>query len=221
MKKTNWDMYYKKPSKGVKITRNITQNILLSIFKKHSKKFDIFCELGGANSCFYAGIRNAYQNTKYVVIDNNRIGLDLFIQNNTNEENNQVIEIDLLKDNTPYINADIVFSIGLIEHFSEKETPKIIKEHFRAANKDSIVIISFPTPTFLYRIVRKAAELLGIWRFPDERPLQVHKVINEVSKYGEIIESFINWKIILTQGFVVVHPVRNGLAVDTIKLGEV
>ena len=73
----------------------------------------------------------------------------------------------------------------------------------------------------MYRIVRVFAELAGIWRFPDERPLLMDKVSAEASKYGEILESFINWKIILTQGIIAIRPNVTGSAVDTIKLGEI
>ena len=221
LEKTNWDLYYKKSGKVIKTTRNITQNILLLLFKKYTVKPEKICEMGGANSCFYRGIRNVYPDANYIVIDNNDTGLNLFMKNNSNDKNISLVNKDLLTNNAPIINADIVFSIGLIEHFSKTDTAKIIREHFRAVNNNAIVIISFPTPTFLYRIVRVFAELAGIWRFPDERPLLMDKVSTEVSKYGEILESFINWKIILTQGIIAIRPNVTGSEVDTIKLGEI
>ena len=65
------------------------------------------------------------------------------------------------------------------------------------------MIITFPTPTWLYRGTRAIAEHLGIWRFPDERPLSFEEVETEIRKHGTILERRINWAIILTQGVVV------------------
>ena len=42
--------------------------------------------MGGANSCFYRGIRNAYPDANYIIIDNNDTGLNLFMENNSNKE---------------------------------------------------------------------------------------------------------------------------------------
>jgi hypothetical protein len=67
------------------------------------------------------------------------------------------------------------------------------------------VIITFPTPTLLYRVTRGLAEMFGIWQFPDERPLKPAEVRAAVGERGEVLMTKILWPLILTQGIVVVR----------------
>ena len=101
------------------------------------------------------------------------------------------------------LDADLVFSIGLIEHFLPQNTARAIQTHFACAKPGSLVIITFPTPTWLYVIARFLTEMAGAWKFPDERPLHLKEVIDEVTKYGEILDISINWPVVFTQGIVV------------------
>lgn len=204
--KTNWDDYYKKPYRFSSFTRNITAKILIkSIYRMPLPSPKILIELGGANSCFYSSIRGEFQDLKYIMIDNNLTGLNLFIRSHLNDVHNfDLIECDLTKEFTiPNIYADIVFSVGLIEHFDPEETAKVIRNHFKVARKGALVIITFPTPTLQYRIARRVSEALGLWIFHDERPLLMSEVAKEFSKYGDITRSYINNKAIFTQGIII------------------
>jgi len=53
-----------------------------------------------------------------------------------------------------------------------------VQAHLDAAKLGGYILITFPTPTLLYRIIRKAAEILGVWKFHDERPLKAAEVIS-------------------------------------------
>ena len=201
---TNWDTYYSKPYRITNYTRKTTEYLLL-------KLFDIFCknlntkrivELGGANSCFYDAIKLKVKPKKFHVVDNNKLGLKKFKEKIVHDKNVSYENASVLDLKTENL-FDISFSIGLIEHFDKEGTAKAIKTHFDIIKKDGITIISFPTPTFLYRITRKICEIIGIWFFHDERPLEFEEVIKETQKYGEIIFKKINWKVLLTQGFIV------------------
>ena len=101
------------------------------------------------------------------------------------------------------VEADIVFSVGLIEHFAAEQTAHVIGRHFSCVKPGGLVVITFPTPTFLYRITRTLAESAGLWRFPDERPLQWAEVLAEVVRHGMVLTTFTNWPLALTQGVVV------------------
>ncbi len=74
--------------------------------------------------------------------------------------------------------ADLVFSVGLVEHFNPSETRKAIHAHFDVLRPGGVAIISFPTPTLLYRTTRKFIELLGMWKFrpPDLGELKMIRV---------------------------------------------
>ncbi|MEZ7891944.1 MAG: class I SAM-dependent methyltransferase [Candidatus Wallbacteria bacterium] len=206
MNKTDWDSYYNKPYKSASFTRKITQNALIEYIKKYSAlKTDFtICELGGANSCFYNALASEFKPSKYIIIDNNEIGLKKF-----NETHNQSCPVELINENILAMNnynkkSDVVFSVGLIEHFSESDTVLAVKSHFDLVEKNGIVIISVPTPTFLYNIIRKAAELAGMWIFHDETPIPAVSALSIFKKFGEVIDHKILWLLGLTQVMAVI-----------------
>ncbi len=202
-KKTNWDQYYHKPFKASSITRKITAKVLLNFIKKHQtiKNINVI-EIGGANSCFWEIINNDIKPLKYIIIDNNQFGLDQFAKKVENPRvkliNNDILDPEYQDE------ADVVFSVGLVEHFFPEDTEKAIINHFKYAGANGIIIISFPTPTLLYRIFRKLAEIMRLWMFPDERPIKLNEVIAIVERYGVVLETKILYSIIFTQAFVVV-----------------
>jgi putative flippase GtrA len=208
--KTDWDLYYNKPIKTSLISRNFTKRKLLRLFKDYvGNKVNSICELGGANSSFFSGLRTQYPDAIYTIIDNNQRGLDLFQKRYSDDKNIILCNEDVLKleqgVNSIAGTADVVFSIGLIEHFTREGTARAIAAHFIHVKAGGVVLITFPTPTWLYIAARRIAEAARSWRFPDERPLPMQEVTQECAKYGEIIYTTINWPIIFTQGIVVVR----------------
>ncbi len=202
--KTDWDHYYGKTYLITGFTRKTTENLLIKLIRKYipePAKCKI-AELGGANSCFYKAINTQLQPAQFHAIDNNTKGLDLFAQMTANDPATSFENVDIL-DLKPTQQFDLVFSIGLIEHFDKEGTAKAIKTHFDMAKPGGIVIISFPTPTWQYKIARKLSELAGIWFFFDERPLKFSEVITVSNNYGALQFSKLNRMVILTQGFVV------------------
>lgn len=205
---TDWDLYYSRPARTTSVTRKITERKILACLRMHQgdPAQATILEMGGANSCFYSAITNELRPSQYIIVDNNRKGLDQFLVSHPDPKGVLLIERDVLKDDEPLgISADIVFSAGLIEHFDVAGTKECIEAHFCAARKGGIVLITFPTPTWLYRITRKTIEWMGMWIFHDERPLQMTEVENEMSKYGIIIHKSITWPIFLTQGVIAVR----------------
>jgi putative flippase GtrA len=202
--KTNWDGYYNSPKVTSPISRKFTEQKLLNIISQyHTAPIQSICELGGGNSSFFAKIRANYPEATYIIIDNNQRGLDLFQEQHTNDPSIKLINDDVIDPCVEIDPVDLVFSVGLIEHFSKENTAKAIQEHFTKAKEGALVIITFPTPTWLYSGARFIAELVGAWEFPDERPLSKEEVAEVVRKYGEIQEFTINWPIIFTQGIIV------------------
>ena len=52
-----------------------------------------------------------------------------------------------------------------------------MRAHFALAKPGGTVAILFPENTVLYRFVRRILERVGLWSFPDERPLVAEEVI--------------------------------------------
>ena len=206
MEKTNWDKYYSHPYKTSTFSRKITSNKLIRLLNQFIQRQgnDLkIAELGGANSCFYESINKEFCPSKYLIIDNNLVGINKTIERLNQSQNVEVKFDDVLSTVEQVEKYDIVFSVGLIEHFSPEDTLKCIASHFYYLKDKGICIITFPTPTWLYKITRKCAELLGLWIFYDERPLKFDEVVVGIKKFGAIEHRSITWSIILTQGVIV------------------
>jgi hypothetical protein len=143
-------------------------------------------------------------------VDNNALGLELFERHHAGDAAIQVLERDVLVSPLVDLQADVVLSLGLIEHFSPDETARVVRAHFAAVRQGGFVMITFPTPTWLYRATRTVAEAAGVWAFPDERPLRVADVEREVLRYGDLLHSSITWGVVLTQGVVVCRACLGG-----------
>lgn len=204
--RTDWDGYYRRPGRLTGITRAITARRLARCLHLYRGPLEAarVCELGGANSCFYRRIHDSFGPASYLIVDDNRTGLDLFARNHPRATDVRLLEGDVRELPAEVAGAaDICFSVGLIEHFDEAGTRAAIRGHFRAVRPGGLVILFFPTPTRLYRAIRRLAEQLGIWAFPDERPLPIGEVRAEVERHGNLVASDINCWIGLTQAIVV------------------
>ena len=220
-KKTDWDAYYSRPSKFSGFARQITINHILHAIGRYESKIANICELGGANSCIYADIHRTYPSAQYCVVDNNATGMALLKSKNIFQGQLILIESDIMQRISLKDSMDVVFSIGLIEHFSPLETAIAIQQHFSLVKEGGFVVITFPTPTWLYRCARKISEALGLWIFHDERPLTMQSVVKEMEKYGDCIDSFTNWKIVFTQGIVVIKAKVAGDNALAVSIGAV
>lgn len=204
-RKTSWDDYYKNPFFLSKYTRVLLAREVLRAIQSLSPSGGPLrlVELGGANSSVYDRVGKVINLGSYVVVDNNCSGLRLFRQRHSNDPRVFLCERDLLEGDLEENGADISLSFGLIEHFSDEEMEKVVRQHFIVTKPGGYVIMSFPTPTILYRIIRRAAEILGLWKFPDERPLTIAKVVAETGQYGVMISKKVIWSMGLTQALVV------------------
>ena len=103
----------------------------------------------------------------------------------------------------PRVDADFVFSVGLVEHFSGDEIASVVRAHFDCARRGGLVVISVPTPTWLYRATRWVAERSGVWRFPDEQAIPADRVLREGERFGDALCAEVLWPLVLTQAAVV------------------
>jgi Methyltransferase domain len=204
---TDWDQYYDRPVPTARVTRRYTGHWLKTTIQRYTegKSQLSVVELGGGNSCFFKGLTAALPIARYEIVDLNAKSLTLF-----EEQAREIPSVsaaahraDLLKEPPTLEPADIVYSVGLIEHFSPEGTREVVGRHFSCVKPGGIVIITAPTPTWLYRITRGAAELTGAWQFPDERPLAPEEIISAGESLGIARYSATLWPLVLTQHAVV------------------
>ena len=204
---TDWDEYYSEPFPAAKLARQISSQRIRGLLTTFAQLERLkIAELGGGNSFIAGDIIGNLDVQEYQVVDSNQRSLEL-LSSRFNEYScvtSKRADVLLLEEECRF---DIVFSVGLIEHFSEKNTERAIQSHFHMCKPGGIVLLTFPTPTFLYRSIRGVAELLGIWKFPDERPLKSAEVLAGAGEKATLLHQSILWGIGLTQGYMVFRSI--------------
>jgi len=212
---TDWNRYYKSVPFTARLTRRYTTAVLMESIRNYGKPMDGapglgVVEIGGANSCFLDAILGRTDCSSYDVVDTNQYGLSLLAnrlgsrKSRVHLHNQSVLALAL------GVQADLVFSVGLVEHFAPHDTRKAVLTHFTLLRPGGIAIITFPTPTLLYRLTRRLIEILGMWKFPDERPLDAEEVLAAVREHADILDEKTLWPLLLTQRLIVARkrPVR-------------
>jgi glycosyltransferase involved in cell wall biosynthesis len=204
---TDWDDYYQSAPATAKLTRKYTASVLLKSLKRfrgqnRDQQLSIV-EIGGANSCFLDQILAEMTPRSYDVIDTNQYGLSLLERRVGQNGIVRLHQESVLALSEPLPEADVVFSVGLVEHFDSDATGKAVRAHFDLLRSGGLAIITFPTPTVLYRVARAALEVFGMWKFHDERPLDPAEVRAAIGGRGTIVHEQTLWPLILTQHLVV------------------
>jgi SAM-dependent methyltransferase len=204
---TDWNLYYQRDPALSRFTRPLIEREFVSALRRFSAPNPVVLELGGAGSRVFDSVMRALSPPEYHVVDSNQYGLDLL---RTRVQNPRVSfhREDVLKLDLP-VRADVVFSLGLIEHFDEAGTREAIQAHLRHLKPGGIAVITFPTPTPLYRASRRVSELAGKWIFHDERPLRLAEVARAIEDGGDLLYHRLIWPIFLTQRLVVARKVRD------------
>jgi SAM-dependent methyltransferase len=195
---TDWDLYYRTSPVTARFSRPILFRRFLATLQRYSVANPSLAELGGAGSHVFDEVRHRLGPREYHVIDNNQYGLDLLSRRVRGDPNVSFWNRSVLRLDLP-LELDTVFSLGLIEHFDEEGTREAILAHLRLLKPGGIAIISFPTPTLLYRAARGIAKVAGKWIFHDERPLWPDEVRAVIDGQADWLHGELVWPIMLTQ----------------------
>jgi len=160
-------------------------------------------EVGGAGGRVLEAVRTQLQLSSYHIVDSNKYGLKLLRQKADAGE--VVLHLADARNLNLDLEADTVFSIGLIEHFDIEGTRNVIHSHLKLLKPGGIAVITFPTPTPLYRLSRGISELTGQWIFHDERPLRLPEVCAAIEGAGRLLHSQLIWQTPLTQRIVAIR----------------
>jgi len=205
---TDWNAYYAAVPITARVTRRYTGRRLVAALRTAAAvagPLRTVAELGGAASCFVDRVCRALNPERYVVVDTNRLGLSKL--ETWTPPAGTATALDLVPDDVRHMAVrdpvDTVFSVGLIEHFPPSGTRDVLAAHFALVRPGGAVVVSYPTPTWLYVATRRLLEALRLWRFPDERPLQFDEVARAVEGQGTVVHRQVLWPLLLTQEMVV------------------
>jgi SAM-dependent methyltransferase len=202
---TDWDRYYTRTPFTARLTRRHTAAALLRALRRFAGPRPArIVELGGANSCFLQPILREFRPAVYHVVDTSEYGLEL-LQRRFPAHPQVRLHRQSVTALTLELEADVVFSVGLIEHFDPPGVRQALEGHFRLLKPGGLAVLSFPVPTWLYRAARALCEAFGVWRFPDERPLQPEEVRACLAGHGEVVFEKTLWPLVFTQRLMVVR----------------
>lgn len=201
---TDWNSYYHSVPFTARLTRRYTTSVLVEWIKNYGEPMEgreglSVVEIGGANSCFLDAILRQTACSSYDVVDTNQYGLSLLTDRLARGETRVHLHHQNVLALGLRAQADLVFSVGLVEHFTPDDTRAAVLAHFTLIRPGGTAIITFPTPTLLYRLTRRFIETLGMWKFPDERPLDTEEVLDSVRERADIMEQKTLWPLLLTQ----------------------
>ncbi len=202
---TDWDGYYRGRFFLSAYTRRYCIRAVVRNIRRYGPELgpeSTIVEIGGANSCFYDRIRAEVGFREYHVFDSNRYGLDLLAARRPGAPGLFLHHEDVLNARSG-IAAGLVFSSGLIEHFGREGTRQAILAHLDMVRAGGLLLLTFPTPTALYRAARGLAEATGQWKFPDERPLESEEVKLAIGGRAAVEHEEMLWPMILTQTLLV------------------
>ncbi|HLG98262.1 MAG TPA: glycosyltransferase [Bryobacteraceae bacterium] len=205
-KVTDWTRYYQSESWAARFSRKYTARALVGAFRKlpQDTAGGIVVELGGASSCFLDRIVAEVQPRAYHIIDNNDYGLRALSVRPDKPPQVRLHCGDVLNMDLD-LRADAVFSVGLIEHFDRAGTRTAVLNHLNLLRPGGYAIVSFPTPTLVYRAARALAEFGGLWRFPDERPIRRQEVLDLIAPIGDVMGERTLWPLLYTQHLMVIR----------------
>ena len=199
---TDWDRYYREVPFTARLTRRYTQQVLVHVLRRFAALpggESVLVELGGANSCFVDRIVREFRPAEYHVIDTNRHGLELLRRREPADGTRLLLHEENCLGPDLALGADLAFSVGLVEHFNPSDTRRAIQTHFDLLKPGGWALISFPTPTWLYRAARGLVTALGMWRFHDERPMQPDEALATIASNGRVLFRTTLWPLVFTQ----------------------
>jgi SAM-dependent methyltransferase len=202
-KAPDWNEYYRRERFLLRFTQPFIFGALLRALKIYSVPHPVVVELGGAGGGVFDAVRRTLHPAAYHVVDTNEYGLNL-IREKTGG-GSVFLHLQDARNPALDLSADVVFSTGLIEHFDEEGTRKAIRSHLTLLKPGGVAVITFPTPTFLYRISRGISEFAGKRIFHDERPLQMPEIRAAIEGAGILLDERLIWQTPWTQEIVVIR----------------
>ncbi len=205
--RTDWDRYYRRPSPFHAVLERVVCRAVLGYARAYApaRRPLTVIEFGGGNSAFYPAFAAAFELGAYIAVDSSPAGLEALRRRAGAAASGGVLQLrqqDILGEPLP-ATGDIALSVGLIEHFSGTDLARAVASHVAPLRDGGLVILGFPTPTWLYRLVRGAAEQLGRWPFPDETPLAGDAVAHLLGPRCRLLKQETLWSIGVTQAYVV------------------
>lgn len=138
---TDWTEYYKKPkSRWSTFTQKFTLEYLINRMREIgvNGNWEI-CECGGGNSCFAQDLIDEFRIGTYDIIDKCELGVEK-ARNKLINSKSYCLDLTEKIESDLYGRYDLVYSIGLIEHFDDDNRRKVIENHFALCKRGGLCL---------------------------------------------------------------------------------
>lgn len=208
-KPTNWSEYQSDPNSF--LSKYFFLNLVIKAYLNllDNINFDRpikILEFGGGTGYTNKWLCRKLDVKKITLVDSNKKMLNLSKQTLSDiSSEKQFIEGDFFKVRLSE-QYDIVHSQGVVEHFEPEKRMELLTRHFNSTKPGGYCIVYSPTPTKSYGFFRKIAEILGLWKFSDEVPLDKDTIIKEMESLGfKTLKINYFWRYFLTEVGILFH----------------
>ncbi len=181
-----WNEYWTK----VKFLQKIYDLLQKEHFKEYEKliiasglKEFGFAELGAGSGAMSDMIQKRFC-AHGSLFDNSREAFALFKQSRAGQNKKLSYFVKDIKSLDGKEQFELVFSDGLIEHFTGAERQAVLKKHFEITKKDCYTIVFAPRKSLKYDSVFPAMKATGLWCFGFEEPMTMQELEEETEKAG-------------------------------------
>ncbi len=150
-------------------------------------------ELGSSTGICSRFLAKKFGVRRITLVDRSEYALRLAVVNSDDDVELTCINQDIFDLNLQE-RFDLVHSEGLLEHFSRADAKRLFKRHLELVRPGGYLLITVPTPTFRYRLSRKALELTHTWIFGYEKPFIEQELVALFEEAGvEILSKVKTW----------------------------
>jgi len=166
-KKNVWDDVWSKEKKVIYPNPIVIHTIINLDIKS-------VIELGGGSGNDIIELNN--KGLEVVYSDNSSVAISNF--NKKTDNKIKAVKLNVL-DRFPFPDNffDLVYSLGLLEHFNKNQREQIIKEMFRISKK--YVLVDVPKKYSFLTLVKKALMSTGRWKYGWETEFSYNQLVKE------------------------------------------
>ncbi len=183
----SWDLHWKEINKFLFFYERIQENQFKMYKKLIGNKISSnskILELGGGSGILSSRLVNEYD-CDSVIIDNSFKAKQIFEKKQPNKKiNYKLMNAFELNEKNKY---DLVFSDGLIEHFTGKKQEKLIEMHKSAVKDSGSIILVVPRKSKRYFILSNLMKFFGLWNFGFEKPFSLIELRGLCTKNGLMV----------------------------------
>lgn len=142
----------------------------------------VILEIGCGDGVVLEEFDRLYKNNELIGVDISEFAIQRAIEKNTASISYKVSDARTLPIESE--KCDVVYSIGLIEHFNTEDLEKVLSEKKRVLKHGGKLVLMVPNKLSFGRIQRKILKKLGKWSFGYQTEFSPTELISMLENEG-------------------------------------